>query len=85
MPFPYRKVLIVGATDGIGLALAEGLVKDNVAVIAVGRRQERLRSFLDNVRSSKAYATPFDVTRTDQAQQFASRYEDQNKNFDPRD
>jgi len=45
MPFQYKKVLVLGATSGIGWALAAKLVESGVSVIAVGRRQEKLDEF----------------------------------------
>ena len=43
MPFEYKKVLMLGATSGIGWALAAKMVENGVSVIAVGRRQESVR------------------------------------------
>ncbi|CAK7212601.1 hypothetical protein SCUCBS95973_001519 [Sporothrix curviconia] len=44
MPFPYKTVLVTGATSGIGQALVERMLTagDGIFVIAVGRRQDRL-------------------------------------------
>ncbi|KAI6365022.1 hypothetical protein MCOR25_005514 [Pyricularia grisea] len=42
MPFPYKTVLITGATAGIGRAWTERMVENGVFVVAVGRRRERL-------------------------------------------
>lgn len=57
--FPYRKVLIVGATSGIGLGLATKLVQEGVSVVVVGRRQDRLDSFVKS--HSSASAVRFDI------------------------
>ena len=38
--------LITGGTDGLGLALAEGLVEEGAAVAVCGRDEERMRSAL---------------------------------------
>lgn len=48
MPFPYKTVLVTGATSGIGQALVERLLShgDNIFVIAAGRRQNRLDALL---------------------------------------
>lgn len=40
--FPYKKILVLGATSGIGKALAVRFVQEGKHVIAVGRRQEQL-------------------------------------------
>lgn len=48
MPFPYKTVLVTGATSGIGQALVERLLShgDNIFAIAAGRRQDRLDALL---------------------------------------
>ncbi|OLN97392.1 Bifunctional solanapyrone synthase 1 [Colletotrichum chlorophyti] len=62
MSFPYRQVLLVGATSGIGAAMADKLVSDGVKVVAVGRRQNRLDAFVEKHGSSKASSIRFDIT-----------------------
>ncbi|TLD11715.1 hypothetical protein PspLS_11769 [Pyricularia sp. CBS 133598] len=42
MPFPYKTVLITGATAGIGRAWTERMVENGVFVVVVGRRRDRL-------------------------------------------
>lgn len=37
MSFPYKKVLVIGATSGIGEALAAKMVDNGVKVIVVSR------------------------------------------------
>ena len=39
-------ILVTGATSGIGAALAQGLVRDGVPVVACGRSRERLDMFM---------------------------------------
>lgn len=46
MPFPYTHILIIGATSGIGLALATRLAETGIKITAVGRRQDRLDDFV---------------------------------------
>ena len=62
MTFPYKHVLVVGATSGIGLALAERLVQEDVKVVIVGRRQERLDAFVKKHGPEKSSAVRFDIT-----------------------
>jgi NADP-dependent 3-hydroxy acid dehydrogenase YdfG len=71
--FPYKKVLLIGATSGIGLELANTLVKQGVHVIAVGRRQDRLDSFLASAGTEKASAAAFDIADLDHVANFAKR------------
>jgi short-subunit dehydrogenase involved in D-alanine esterification of teichoic acids len=46
MPFNYNKVLVLGATSGIGRALASKLVEHGTSVIVTGRRKEKLDEFV---------------------------------------
>ncbi|KAK4623785.1 hypothetical protein CLAFUW4_06421 [Fulvia fulva] len=46
MSSPYKKVLLIGATSGIGARFAQTLVDNDVFVIVVGRRQDRLGAFV---------------------------------------
>ena len=61
MSFPYKHVLLIGATAGIGAAMADRLIQEDVKVIAVGRRQERLDAFVQKHGSEKASSVRFDV------------------------
>ena len=67
MPLPFKKVMVVGATSGIGAEFAERLVKEGVYVIATGRREDRLKAYLDKVGSSKASTLAFDIADVDKA------------------
>lgn len=64
MVFQYNRILLVGATAGIGAALADKFIEENPAVhvIAVGRRQERLDAFVSKHGPERASAIRFDVT-----------------------
>ena len=42
----YKKALIVGATSGIGAALAAKLLTEGTSVIVAGRRRDRLEAFV---------------------------------------
>jgi len=62
MSIPYKKVLVVGATSGIGQALAEKFLAEGSKVIVSGRRQENIDAFIKKHGSDKAFGTKFDVT-----------------------
>ncbi|KAL6829065.1 NAD(P)-binding protein [Trichoderma sp. SZMC 28015] len=62
MVFQYKRVLLVGATAGIGAAMADKLIEEGSKVIAVGRRQERLDAFVAKHGAERASAIKFDVT-----------------------
>ncbi|KAH9228333.1 hypothetical protein K456DRAFT_1753767 [Colletotrichum gloeosporioides 23] len=62
MSFPYKQVLLVGATSGIGADMADKLVQEGIKVIAVGRRQDRLDAFVQKHGPSRADSICFDIT-----------------------
>ena len=62
MPFQYKNTLVIGATSGIGAAMADRLIQEGSKVIAVGRRQDRLDDFVRKHGSEKASAVKFDIT-----------------------
>jgi len=62
MTFPYKTILIIGATSGIGLALAEKMIENGSYVIAVGRRQESLSSFVEKHGKDNSASFQFDIT-----------------------
>ena len=66
MPFNYNKVLIIGATSGIGKALATKVVEANIPLVISGRREENLQEFVREHGSDKVKAKAFDVTKIDQ-------------------
>lgn len=65
MPFPHKTVLITGATAGIGRALAERMIANDIFVIAVGRRADRLDDLVRAHGAGKVAAEVFDVTDLD--------------------
>ncbi|KAK6209072.1 exosome nuclease subunit [Pestalotiopsis sp. IQ-011] len=72
----YKKALIIGATSGIGEALAAKLLAEGSSVIVTGRRQDRLDAFAAKHGSSPtttvgAYA--LDVTQLSSLPAFAAR------------
>jgi NADP-dependent 3-hydroxy acid dehydrogenase YdfG len=62
MSFPYKTVLVVGATSGIGLALSGKMIANGSHVIAVGRRRENLDSLAQKHGKDKVSAFQFDIT-----------------------
>ncbi|KAI1397757.1 putative short-chain dehydrogenase/oxidoreductase [Hypoxylon fuscum] len=57
----YKKALIIGATSGIGEALAAKLHGDGTSVIVTGRRRERLDAFVSKHAGSSAATV--DITK----------------------
>jgi short-subunit dehydrogenase involved in D-alanine esterification of teichoic acids len=72
MSFTYNKVLILGATSGIGWALAEKIVQNGTSVIIVGRRKEKLDEFQNKHGSDKVASFVFDITALDKIPQFVA-------------
>ncbi|KAL8741202.1 MAG: hypothetical protein Q9190_006168 [Brigantiaea leucoxantha] len=70
MPFQYSRVLMIGATAGIGAAMADRLVQEGAKVIAVGRRQDRLDAFVNKHGSDKASSATFDISDRGSMDQF---------------
>lgn len=73
MPFLYKRVLVIGATSGIGEALASRFVQEGAEVIVVGRRKEKLEDFVHQHGNDKATAVPFDITEMDKIPNFATK------------
>lgn len=71
MAFPYKHVLLIGATAGIGKGLANRLIKEGVKVTAVGRRQDRLDEFVKEHGQSKAAGVALDISKLDTIPKFA--------------
>lgn len=70
MSLKYNKVLVVGATSGIGWALAEKIVENGKQVVIVGRRQEKLDEFAKKHGSDKVDTVVFDITKLDEIPKF---------------
>ena len=73
MSFPYKHVLLIGATAGIGKAMAEGFLKSGIKVTVVGRRTERLEEFVRRYGPDKAKPISFDISNVDQIPKFAEK------------
>lgn len=73
MAFPYHHVLMVGATSGIGAAMADRLIIGGSKVTAVGRRKDRLDDFVQKHGEAKARTVSFDLANIEQIPQFAAK------------
>ena len=73
MTLPYKHVLAIGATAGIGWATASRLIESGVKVTVVGRRQERIDKFVQIHGGEKASGVAFDITKLDEIPGFANR------------
>ncbi|KAL4787375.1 hypothetical protein BJX76DRAFT_318987 [Aspergillus varians] len=71
MSFPYKHFLLIGATSGIGRAMAERLVESGAKVTAVGRRKDRLDTFVSRYGEEMAQGIVFDISQTDKIPHFA--------------
>lgn len=71
MSFPYKHVLLIGATSGIGQAMADKLLEANIQVTAVGRRQERLDAWVQK-HGQNAHGLAFDISKLDAIPQFVT-------------
>jgi short-subunit dehydrogenase involved in D-alanine esterification of teichoic acids len=72
MLFQYRKVLLIGATSGIGYALAERMLSTGTKVIIVGRRKERLDELVSKYNKDKAFPSVFDISKLSDIPSWAS-------------
>ena len=63
---------MIGATSGIGAAMADRLVQEGAKVIAVGRRKDRLDDFVRRHGQGKASAVSFDIGNLQNINQFVA-------------
>ncbi|KAB8239047.1 oxidoreductase, short-chain dehydrogenase/reductase family [Aspergillus alliaceus] len=73
MSFLYKHVLLIGATAGIGRAMADRLVEAGAKVTAVGRRKDRLDKFVQKHGEQMASAVPFDISVQENIPKFAAK------------
>jgi NADP-dependent 3-hydroxy acid dehydrogenase YdfG len=73
MSYPYKHVLLIGATSGIGRAMADHFIVNGMKVTAVGRRQERLNDFVAQHGSEKASGIAFDIEKLDEIPAFINK------------
>lgn len=72
MGFQYNQVLMIGGTSGIGAAMADRLIQEGSKVIVVGRRQDRIDSFVHKHGSDKAGGFQFDLSGLGEIDKFVS-------------
>ncbi|KAJ6028725.1 hypothetical protein N7540_004301 [Penicillium herquei] len=82
MPLEYKKVLVIGATSGIGKELANKFVENGTPLIVAGRRKENLDAFVQQHGAEKVKSKVFDVMQLDQIPQFASEIIAENPDLD---
>ena len=63
---------MIGATSGIGAAMADRLVQEGAKVIAVGRRKDRLDDFVRRHGQGKASAVSLDIGNLQNINQFVA-------------
>jgi len=82
MGFPYKTALVIGATSGIGLALAEKMIENGTHVLAVGRRHENLDAFAQKHGNEKVSTMKFDITNLAGIPDFVNQVEKEHPNLD---
>ncbi|KAL7418655.1 hypothetical protein Q5752_006338 [Cryptotrichosporon argae] len=66
MPFSYSKVLVLGATGGIGRALAEAILQNSAAkVVVTGRSVDKLDAFVAEHGKERAASAAVDLLKLD--------------------
>jgi NADP-dependent 3-hydroxy acid dehydrogenase YdfG len=73
MSYLYKHVLLIGATSGIGRAMADHFIANGLKVTAIGRRQERLDDFVAQHGSEKASGIAFDIEKLDEIPAFLNK------------
>ncbi|KAL5118885.1 hypothetical protein ACEQ8H_003208 [Pleosporales sp. CAS-2024a] len=82
MSYAYNKTLVVGATSGIGWALAEKIVQDGKQVVIVGRRKEKLDEFEQKYGSEKVHPIVFDISKLEEIAQFVKDVTSKHRDVD---
>jgi NAD(P)-dependent dehydrogenase (short-subunit alcohol dehydrogenase family) len=77
--FTDKKVLLTGASSGIGAALAEGFAERGAVVGICARREDRLRDVLERIRkhSPDSRSWVVDLSHLDGVESFARRADDE--------
>lgn len=82
MSLQYSKVLIIGATSGIGHAYAEKVVQSGKHVVIVGRRKEKLDEFVSKHGADKVDSIEFDITKLGEIPSFVKDVTNQHPDLD---
>jgi short-subunit dehydrogenase involved in D-alanine esterification of teichoic acids len=83
MSLPYKKILILGATSGIGLSMANRFITEyGCHVIAVGRRQDRIDDFIKAHSPASASGIQFDVSKLDEIPAFMKKVTEEHPDLD---
>ncbi|KAK3714463.1 hypothetical protein LTR37_007769 [Vermiconidia calcicola] len=85
MQLQHKKVLVFGATSGIGWSLAAKFIETGTSVIAIGRRKERLDDFAEQygkIGDATVDIAVFDITDLKAIPEFARRMFDKHRDID---
>lgn len=77
LPFAGKKVLVTGATAGIGAATADRFCREGAEVVAVGRRSDRLEALAAkwaDEHAAKVHPVHLDITDRAAVQTFVRRH-----------
>ncbi|MDQ3738544.1 MAG: SDR family oxidoreductase [Actinomycetota bacterium] len=75
MSYPFRSALVTGASSGIGEQMVHLLADDGVDVVAVARREDRLRKLAEQHATVEVLAA--DLTDADDLERVAERVGDE--------
>ena len=82
-PFENKRVLITGATSGIGKAIAETLLEKGVNGILVGRNKETLKQFKDRFgKQTEIHTLCIELTKEKQLYKIPSYLEEKGLKID---
>ncbi|KAH8160384.1 hypothetical protein CIB48_g7865 [Xylaria polymorpha] len=82
MGWPYKTVLMVGCTAGLGVVMAERMMENGSFVIAVGRRQDRLDEFAAKHGPDKVATSQFDISDLEAIKSWAEGIIDKHPSLD---
>jgi len=70
--FAYKHVLLIGATSGIGQAMAIKMLQHGIQVTAVGRRKDRLDALVQEYGAEKVHGVAFDISKLEAIPNFVA-------------